>query len=424
MTLEPRITALPNGLRVVSQNMPHLESAAIGVWVDTGARHEAAQLHGISHLLEHMAFKGTKRRSALAIAEEIEAVGGHVNAYTSRENTAYFIRVLRNDIPLAVDILADILQESVFDPNELDREQDVILQEIGQSLDTPDDLVFDRLQEVCYPDHALGRSIMGTEESVGALTPDILRGHLARNYRAHNMVLSAAGAVDHDALVRLAAEKFGGLAPSLPRELPRARYHGGHACEDKELEQAHLVLALEGVTYDDPDFYTSQVFSMVLGGGMSSRLFQEVREKRGLCYSIYAFANSYADTGQVGVYAGASGGSLNELTTVISGEIRALSAGVQEEEAARARAQLKAGLLMGVESPSARCEQMARHLLIHNRLPPSQELVEKIDSVDAIAVQRFGARILQAPKLAFSALGPLSQLESGDKIAARFNPNG
>lgn len=423
MTLEPRITALPNGLRVVSQIMPHLESAAIGVWVDTGARHEAAQLHGISHLLEHMAFKGTKRRSALAIAEEIEAVGGHVNAYTSRENTAYFIRVLKNDIPLAVDILADILQESVFDPNELDREQDVITQEIGQSLDTPDDLVFDRLQEACYPDQALGRSILGTEESVGALTPDILRGHMARHYRAHNMILSAAGAVDHDALVRLAAEKFGGLPPSLPRDLPRAHYHGGHVREDKDLEQAHLVLALEGVTYDDPDFFTSQVFSTVLGGGMSSRLFQEVREKRGLCYSIYAFANSYADTGQMGVYAGASGDRLNELAAVISGEIHSLGANAREEEAARARAQLKAGLLMGLESPSARCEQMARHLLIHNRLLPGAELVEKIDSVDATALRRFGARLLRSPKLAFSALGPISQLEPGDRIAARFSPD-
>lgn len=420
MTLATRMTTLANGLRIVSAAMSHLESAAIGVWVNSGARHEAPQMHGISHLLEHMAFKGTKRRSALQIAEEIEAVGGHLNAYTSRENTAYFVRVLKNDVPLALDLLADILQESLFDAVELEREQDVVVQEIGQAMDTPDDLVFDQLQETAYPGQAIGRSILGTPESVGALTPEILRGHMARNYRAQEMVLSAAGAVDHDALVALANEKFGGLGQSLHRDAMPAEFHGGDTREIKDLEQVHLVMAMEGVTYDDPDFFASQVFATILGGGMSSRLFQEVREKRGLCYSIYAFSSSYADTGMAGIYAGTGADRLGELVPVISHELQNLAGSVRMDEVARARAQLKAGLLMGLESPSALCEQMARHLLVHNRLLPSEELVEKIDSVDITAIQRYADRILNKPKLAVSALGPIAQLESSSKIAARF----
>ncbi|MDO9462091.1 MAG: pitrilysin family protein [Alphaproteobacteria bacterium] len=420
MTQAPRVTTLPNGLRVVSVHMPHLESAAIGIWVDSGARHEVHQMHGISHLLEHMAFKGTKRRSAMQIAEEIEAVGGHVNAYTSRENTAYFIRVLKNDVPLAVDILADILQESVFDPSELEREQDVVIQEIGQSLDTPDELIFDRLQESAYPDQAIGRTILGTPDSVGGMTPDILRGHMARNYRAQDMVLSAAGAVDHDALVELAQEKFSRLAQSMHRDLPHAHYQGGDAREVKDLEQVHLVMALEGVTYDDPDYFASQIFTTVLGEGMSSRLFQEVREKRGLCYSIYAFSSSFVDTGIAGVYAGTGQDRLGELVPVVIGEMQALAGSVRSDEVARACAQLKAGLLMGLESPGARCEQMARHLLIRGRLLTNTELVEKIDSVDVTAVQRYAERMLNRPKLAVSALGPITRLESTAKIAARF----
>ncbi len=420
MTLEPCVTTLPNGLRVVSLHMPHLESAAIGMWVDSGARHEAPQMHGISHLLEHMAFKGTKRRSAMQIAEEIEAVGGHVNAYTSRENTAYYIRVLKNDTALAVDMLADILQESRFDPSELEREQDVVVQEIGQSLDTPDELVFDRLQETAYPNQAIGRTILGTPDSVGGMTPDILRGHMARNYRAQDMVLSAAGAVDHDALVKLAQEKFSGLGQSMHRDMPHAHYHGGDARVLKDLEQVHLVMALEGVTYDDPDYFASQVFTTVLGEGMSSRLFQEVREKRGLCYSIYAFSSSFVDTGIAGVYAGAGPDRLGELVPVVINEMQMLARTVRSDEVARARAQLKAGLLMGLESPSARCEQMARHLLVRGRLLSNAELVEKIDSVDVTAVQRYAERLLNKPKLAVSALGPITQLESIAQIAARF----
>lgn len=420
MTLATRITTLPNGLRVVSAHMPHLESAAVGVWVDIGARHEAPQMHGISHLLEHMAFKGTKRRTAQRIAEEIEAVGGHVNAYTSREQTAYFIRILKNDMPLAVDMLADILQESIFDPNELEREQDVIIQEIGQAMDTPDDLVFDLLQEAAYPNQAIGRPILGTPDSVNAITPEILRGHMSRNYRAEDMVLSAAGNVDHDRLVELAQEKFGGLGKASVRDALHAEYHAGDSREEKDLEQVHLVMALEGVTYDDPDFYASQVFATILGGGMSSRLFQEVREKRGLCYSIYAFSSSYADTGMVGVYAGTGASRLGELVPVITGEMQSLASGLRSEEVARARSQLKAGLLMGLESPSALCEQQARHLLVYDRLLPSTELVEKIDAVDTVAVQRLCDRLLSNPKLVLSAIGPIGQLESEAKIAARF----
>ena len=420
MSVTANITRLANGLRVVTNSMPQIQTAAVGVWVDSGARSESEQLHGVSHMLEHMAFKGTRRRSARAIAEEIEAVGGHLNAYTGREQTAYFVRILKNDLPLAVDLLADILQESVFDSEELAREQDVIIQEIGQALDTPDDLVFEMMQAEAYPDQPMGRSILGTEETVGGFTPDILRGHMGRNYRAPSMILSAAGAVDHAMLVAMAQEKFGNLGPALPKNIQPALWQGGDTREEKDLEQAHLVLALEGVAYGDPDYYTAQVFSTVLGGGMSSRLFQEVREKRGLCYSIYSFTGSHRDSGMLGIYAGSGAERLNELVKVIAGEVQSMTGKVSENETARGRAQLKAGLLMSLESPSAQCEQMARQLLIYGRVLTTEELVQRVDAVDAAALQRFASRLLSAAKLTLSALGPVKSLESGDKIAARF----
>lgn len=407
-------------MRIVSTHMPHVETAAIGVWVDAGARHETEQMHGISHLLEHMAFKGTNARDARQIAEEIEAVGGHLNAYTSREQTAYFVRILKDDIPLAVDLLADILQNSIFDNNELEREKDVIFQEIGQALDTPDDLVFDRLQAAAFPDQPVGRPILGTLDSVASFTPDILRSHIAHYYPAPAMVLAAAGAIDHDRLVALAEERFSKLRNAPSADMSPADYRGGDSREQKELEQAHLVLAFEGIPYGDPDFYAGQVFTTVLGGGMSSRLFQEIREKRGLCYSIYAFSGSYTDTGLLGIYAGTGADSIGELIPVIADEMGALAGDAGAEETARGRTQLKAGLMMSLESPSACCEQLARQLMIYGRIIPTQELIAQVDAVDEKAVRRFAERVLTKGKPTVSALGPIARLESGAQVEARF----
>jgi len=415
------LTTLANGLRVVSHKMPELKTLSVGVWVDAGSRYESPAENGISHMLEHMAFKGTEKRNARAIAQEIEQVGGYLNAYTSREQTAYYARVLEEDLPLAVNLLSDILQHSTFEPAELERERSVIVQEIGQALDAPEDLVFDFLQERAFPDQALGRTILGTADIVRGIGRDALKGYMASHYHAPTMIVSAAGAVDHDRLVDLVEKSFRALPPSQPRALPPARYAGGDLRVEKELEQVHLTLGLEGVTYDDPDYFTAQIFVGALGGGMSSRLFQEVREVRGLCYSIYAFSNSYSDTGLIGLYAGTGEDDLRELVPVMIGETRALSEDCTEEEVARAKAQLKAGLLMGLESCSGRAEQLARHLLVYGRIIPVDEFVERIEAVDAGAVRRFGQAVLVRGRPTLAAIGPVKTLEAAEAIAARLS---
>jgi predicted Zn-dependent peptidase len=418
------VTQLENGLTVVTDNMPHLETISVGVWVNTGARNEGSHQHGVSHLLEHMAFKGTQRRSARAIAEEIETVGGHLNAHTTHEATAYYARVLKNDLPLAVDLLSDILQHSIFEPDELERERGVVIQEIGQSLDTPDDLVFDHLLEAAYPGQALGRSILGTVDTVTSFDRDALRGYMSERYQAPGMVLAAAGAVDHAALVALAGERFGELPRRRGNGAEPATFRGGDRRETRDLEQAHVALAFEGPAYGDPDYYTSQVFANVLGGGMSSRLFQEVREKRGLAYSVFAYAWSFVDTGMLGVYAGTAPDDLAELMPVVAGEIARMGDDVTEEETNRAKAQMKAGLLMNLESSSSRAEQTARQYAVHGRVLPVDEVIRKVDQVDAAAVRRFVGRLLKTREPALAAVGPLSGkdggLESYDRIAARF----
>jgi predicted Zn-dependent peptidase len=417
--LAVEVSTLGNGMRVVSDAMPHLESASVGVWVDVGARYETPEVNGVAHMLEHMAFKGTERRDALAIATEIEAVGGHLNAYTGREHTAYFARVLKADVALAVDILGDILQHSVFDPAELERERAVVLQEIGQAEDTPDDIIFDHLQEACYPDQPLGWSILGTEDTVAGMPRDALAGFMGRHYGAPRMVLVAAGAVEHADIVRLAEATFGGLRGEAADGYLPAQYAGGELRLPRELEQVHFALALPGVAYADPDFYVSQVLSTLAGGGMSSRLFQEVRERRGLCYSVFSFASSYVDGGTFGVYAGTGETEVAELVPVICDELAKIAGDATEEEVARARAQLKAGMLMSLESSSSRTEQLARQLLIYGRPLAVEEIVAKVDAVDAAAVRRVTARLL-AGRPAVAALGPIGRLASYGDIAARF----
>jgi len=287
-----QLHTLSNGLRIVTEHMPGLKSASVGVWINAGGRHERIEQNGIAHFLEHMAFKGTARRTALQIAEAIEDVGGYINAYTSRETTAYYARVLENDVPLALDVIADIVMNPAFEQSEIEVERGVILQEIGQVLDTPDDIVFDWLQEVAYPDQPLGRSILGPSERVSKFGRDDLSAFVAERYGPAEMILSAAGAVDHDAIVMAAEKLFGHRAAQPGRAYDPAVFQGGERRESRELEQVHFALALESPDYCHPDFYAAQIYSSALGGGMSSRLFQEAREKRGLCYSIFAQAGA------------------------------------------------------------------------------------------------------------------------------------
>jgi predicted Zn-dependent peptidase len=411
------VTTLKSGINVVTDAMPHLETASLGVWVASGSRDEYHDEHGISHVLEHMAFKGTRRRSARQIAEEIEAVGGDLNAATSAETTAYYARVLRADVPLALDVLSDILTNPTFEPEELAREKNVIVQEIGATEDTPDDLVFEYLQAVTFPDQPVGRSILGTPESVRSFDSRRLRGYLSRNYRAPNMVIAAAGAVDHQQIVAEVENRFAGFAgPEAPPPEP-ARFAGGSRIEQRDLEQVHVAFALEGVRQRDPSIYSLQVFTNILGGGMSSRLFQEVREIRGLCYSVYAFHAAYADTGMLGIYAGTDASDLPELMRVVVDELSNAADTITEAEIVRSKAQMKAGLLMALESSGARAEQLARQMMIYGRPIPLDEIVEKIESVTVESARAAGRAMISRSRPAIAVLGPGRGLEKAAAIA-------
>lgn len=413
--MSTNVTRLANGLRVVSHEMPHLGTVALGVWVASGARHEAAAEHGISHLLEHMAFKGTKRRSARDIAEEIEQVGGDLNAATSLDTTYYYSRVLKDDVGVALDVLADIIQNARFAPDELEREREVILQEIASTVDSPDDTVYDLFQEAAFPSQPLGRPILGTPRSVTSFTGDDLRAFLGSRYRAGSMVLSAAGNIRHADLVRHAEALFGGLPSGETPQPAIARYVGGPRLSDKTFEQAHVLLGFEGLSYLDPQFYAAQVFSGLLGGGMSSRLFQEVREKRGLCYSIYSSAWGLGDTGLLSVHASTGPETLAELVGVVRQELaRAVSEKPDAREIQRAKAQLKTGLLMSLESSVSRAEQMARQLLAFNRLLTAEELIGKVDAVTAGDIRDTAERLVTGSAMACALVGAG---DSGEAVA-------
>jgi predicted Zn-dependent peptidase len=411
---------LPNGLRIVTEAMPGFASAAVGVWVGAGARHEAAEQNGVAHFLEHMAFKGTRRRSALRIAEEIEDVGGYINAYTSRETTAYYARVLREDVPLALDVVADILLEPAFDASEMEVERGVILQEIGQALDTPDDVIFDWLQEEAYGDQPMGRTILGPAERVEAFERADLARFVSERYGPGEMVVAAAGAVDHEAIVRLAERHFGHLEPRPRVETAPARFTGGERRVVRPLEQAHFALALEGPGWRDDDLYTSQIQATALGGGMSSRLFQEARERRGLCYAVFAQAHAHDDTGLFTVYAGTSEAKLAELAELTLDELRRAADDMTAAEVARARAQMRAGLLMGLEGPSARAERLARVVAIWGRVPPVAESLARIDAVTTGDVRDLTARMAEGGRVALALYGPVSRAPGLERLRERL----
>jgi predicted Zn-dependent peptidase len=412
-------TRLPSGLRVVSHHMPHVETVSLGVWVSAGARHEREAEHGISHLLEHMAFKGTERRSASDIAEEIEAVGGELNAATSLETTAYFARTLKGDIAIALDILADILQIPRYAEDELEREREVILQEIAATRDSPDEIAYELLQDAAYPEQAIGRPILGTTKSVKSFGAEDLRAFLKANYGAARMVLSAAGNVAHAELVRHAEAQFGRLNGGVGGRVEPARYVGGTRTSAKPFEQSHLVMAFGGPSYRAQEFYTAQVFSGLFGGGMSSRLFQEVRERRGLCYAIYSSCWALADTGLFAIHAATGAEVMEKLIDVVGAElVRAAAEKPTQAELGRSKAQLKAGLLMGLESSSARAEQMARQLLLFDRLIEPPELVERIDAVTADAVQNLAASLVSGLPPSVAVVGAGRKGQSFAQMAA------
>ncbi|HYZ23419.1 MAG TPA: pitrilysin family protein [Rhodopila sp.] len=411
-----QLTRLPSGLTVVTERMERVETVSIGAYVAAGSRNEAAEENGVSHFLEHMAFKGTEGRSAAAIAEEIEAVGGHINAYTAREQTAYYVKLLTEDTRLGVDIIGDILTHSVFEPEELERERSVILQEIGQANDTPDDIIFDHFQATAYPEQALGRAVLGSVDTIRSMPRAVLTGYMGRHYAHGNIVVAAAGKLRHEEIVDLVQQHFADLPASTPTRFANAQYGGGEFREDRDLDQVHIVLGFPSVGYTDRDYYPTLLLSTLLGGGMSSRLFQEIREKRGLVYSIYSFTSPFKDGGLFGIYAGTGESEAAELMPVMLAELGKVQESVSEPELSRARAQVKASLLMSQESTGSRCEQLARQIQTFGRVVPTEEILAKINAVTEADIRRSAARHFRAhPTLA--TMGPSSQVPALAEIA-------
>jgi predicted Zn-dependent peptidase len=414
------LSQLPNGITVVSHAMAEVETVSLGLWIGAGSRSETEGEHGVAHFLEHMAFKGTARRSAQEIAEEIEAVGGELNAATGVDSTAYYARVMRKDMPLALDILSDIILFPRFDRTELTRERDVILQEIAAAMDSPEDIAFDLVQDAAFPDQPVGRAILGTAESVSRFKRNHLSSYLSAHYHGSNMVLAAAGAVDHRLLLAEAERLLAGFGTQAAPAPEMARYAGGFKRSEKPFEQTHLVLAFEGPAYRDADYFTAQICAGALGGGMSSRLFQEVRERRGLCYAIYAFSSGLSDSGMFTVHAAGGPDRAHELIEVIREElVKAAEKGFRPDEMGRVKAQLKMGLLAGLESSSARAEQLARQILIHGRPLSTEELIARVEEVRAEDLQALVERMLASPA-SLATVGPILHVARFDHVAEKF----
>jgi predicted Zn-dependent peptidase len=414
-----RVTTLPSGLTIVTERMDRVETVSLGAYVASGTRNEDAAQNGVSHFLEHMAFKGTERRNAAEIAEEIENVGGHINAYTAREQTAYYVKMLKEDTALGFDIIGDILTHSVFAPEEVERERGVILQEIGQANDTPDDIIFDHFQEAAYPSQPMGRPVLGTEEIIRNLKGTDIAAYMHSHYAAKNVVVAATGNLEHDRVVDLVSQHFADLRTDMPHAAAAGLYDGGDFREARDLDQVHIVLGFPGVGYADPDYYPVLLLSTLLGGGMSSRLFQEIREKRGLVYSIYSFAAPYMDGGLFGIYAGTGENEAAELVPVTLEELHRVQRDANETEVRRARTQTKASLLMSLESTGSRCEQLARQMQVFGRLIPTAETVARIDAVTVEDVRRAAARIFRG-KPTLAAMGPAERVPGLPQIVERL----
>ncbi|MEM6603402.1 MAG: pitrilysin family protein [Pseudomonadota bacterium] len=419
-----KCTRLENGLRVMTDEMQNIHSINIGIWIKVGARHELFHEHGLAHMLEHMAFKGTETRSARDIAEQIENVGGMMNAYTGREQTAYFMRAMHEHAELCTEILGDILQNSTFDEEEIEREKGVIIQEIGECEDNPDDLLFDSLGESCYPQQSLGRNILGTRETVMNMSREALFDYIKRHYTPENMIFAASGKITHEKMLDLAHKYL--QFPSRPAgtvTVP-SRWGGGVNLLQKDLEQLHMALALPGLSYSDNDFYISEVYSMLYGGGMSSRLFQEIREKKGLVYSISSFTSNLEDGGSFGIYAGTDPEQAYEVLDSSITEMEKLANHTHQQEVDRAKAQLRSGLVMGLESPVGRSEALVKQHFIFGRQITTEEMMNAIDDVTCDDIRSFSARLLRSGKAAYCVLGNIEHIdtESQERLA-RFLPN-
>ena len=412
------VTKIANGMTVALNHMQNLETVALGTWIKAGARNETVGEHGIAHLLEHMAFKGTKRRNARQIAEAIENVGGDVNAATSVETTSYFTRMLSEDIGLGMDVLHDILRNSVFDETELEREKHVILQEIGAAHDVPDDLAFDLFQDTAFGGQSIGRPILGTPETVTGFGKKDLHGYLDKHYRGPNMVMVASGKIDNEFLLKQAKSLYADFPKDRAEEAVPAHYVGGETYVERDNAETQLVIGFEGRAYHGKDFYASQLLSMILGGGMSSRLFQEVREKHGLCYSIYSFHWGFSDTGVFGIHAATGAEDLLKLVPIVLDELKRAADDISIEEVNRARAQIRAGLMMSMESPASRATQIARQIILFGRPITNEELMERLLAISPERIRDLAGRLFTQSIPTVSAVGATGNVMRQDAISS------
>lgn len=417
-----QLTTLDNGFRIASERNADEHSAAFAIAVDVGARHEEPSEGGLSHMLEHMAFKGTATMNAREIAEAFDLMGGNINAYTSHEHTVYYAKVLKEYANDALTLLCDIIANSNFDQQELERERQVILQEIAMHHDTPDDLVFDLYQEMAFGDQPLARPILGKAERVATFSREDLIAYTRKHYQPTRMVLAAAGNVNHAEVEKIAAGFFAQThTTSVQQTLTPARYIGGEKTLEKDLEQVQLVLGFPGLASDHPDYYALQVFATILGGGMSSRLFQEIREKRGLAYSVSAFASGYQDVGLLGIYAGTTVEHLAELTGALKDVLASMKNGVGDDELLRAKNQLKAGTVMTRENCGSIAEWIARHLHVYGEYRKVDMLVAEIEAVSKADMVRMAELALSTATPTVAALGPIGSVNNAaltQKLAA------
>ncbi|MFC5181005.1 M16 family metallopeptidase [Actinomadura harenae] len=414
-----RRTVLPGGLRVITETLPTVRSAAFGIWAGVGSRDEEVADAGASHYLEHVLFKGTKKRSALEISAAVDAVGGDLNAFTAKEYTCYYARVLDSDLPLAVDVVSDMVAASVNRPEDVEAERGVILEEIHMRDDDPGDLIHDEFSLALYGDVPLGRPILGTEESINALSRDRIHDYYRDHYKPSDLVVSVAGNIDHDEVVRLVESAWAPYLTDLGAPSPSAPRVGGPDIPvdpsvrvlDKDTEQAHIVLGCEGVRRTDERRFALGVLNAAFGGGMSSRLFQEIREKRGLAYSVYSFTSQYADSGIFGVYAGCQPGKAEEVLSICREEIaRVLDGGLTDEELERGKGQLRGGMVLGLEDTGSRMSRIGKSELVYESLLPVDEVLARIEAVTLDDVREIATEVLARPQ-ALTVIGPFEDAD-------------
>lgn len=414
--MQVNLSRLENGLRIATVERPQTETVSLGIWVNTGSAYETVDINGISHFVEHMVFKGTRKRSALQISEDIENAGGSTNAYTSREFTVFYAKMLKNDTELALDVLADLIMEPTFDEKEMVKEKEVVVQEIKQTNDDPSDIVFDYFQSSAFSDQPMGRSILGPADTVRSFDAAKLREYMTHNYAAENIVVAAAGNIHHDDFVEMVRCRMANLRSKTSFKKASQIYTGGCSIKIRDTEQAHVLLGFNGVNYHSPLYYPTTIMSTILGGGMSSRLFQEIREKRGLVYTVYSFTNSHTDSGLFGIYAGLDQEEIKNYIPVVADEIKKIvNDPVSDKELNRVKVQLKASILMALESSSSTAEVIARQQLCHNRNIPVDEIVSKIENVSKDDIMKT-ARLIFGSKPTYTLLGKLDKYPEYEEV--------